>query len=58
MGSARLQLNFDFIGPIKRHPWQIIGKHIWIFMDHRYLIHTLGDNNLNRCLETSNRWQL
>jgi hypothetical protein len=27
-------------------------------MDHRYLIQTLGDNIINRCLEMSNSWQL
>jgi hypothetical protein len=27
-------------------------------MDHRYLIQTLGNNNVNRCLETSDKWQL
>jgi hypothetical protein len=33
-------------------------KHIWIFTDHRCLIQTLGNNSVNRCLETSDRWQL
>jgi hypothetical protein len=29
-----------------------------IFMDHGYLIQTLHDNGVNRCLKTSNEWQL
>jgi hypothetical protein len=27
-------------------------------MNHRYLIQAFGNNGANRCLETSNRWQL
>jgi hypothetical protein len=57
-GSARLQFNLEFNGPIRWHPRQIIGKHIQIFMDHMYLIQTLHNNGVNGCLEISNGWQL
>jgi hypothetical protein len=57
-GSASLQLNLEFDGPIRWHPLQIIRKHIRILTDHRYLIQTLCNNSVNRCLETSNRKQL
>jgi carboxypeptidase C (cathepsin A) len=53
-----LQLDLEFDGPIRRHPWQIIGKHIHVLMDHRYAIQTLGNNSIDTCLETSDRWQL
>jgi hypothetical protein len=56
--QCQVAARFEFNGPIRRHPRQIIGKHIPIFMDHRYHIQTLGDNSVNRCMETSNRWQL
>jgi hypothetical protein len=36
----------------------MVEKHIQIFMGHRYLIQTLGDNIENRCMEMSNKWQL
>jgi hypothetical protein len=47
-GSVMLQLDLKFNGPIRRHPRQIIEKHIGIFTD----------NSVNRCLETSDMWQL
>jgi hypothetical protein len=57
-GSARQQHNLEFDGPIWWHPLQIIRKHLLLFMYHRYLIQTFRINNVNRCLETSKRWQL
>jgi hypothetical protein len=53
-----LQLDLEFDGPIGRHPCQIIEKHIWILLDHRYLIQALGNSSMDGCLETSDRWQL
>jgi hypothetical protein len=57
-GSARLKLDLELSGPIRGHPRKIIEKYIQIFTDHLYLIQTLGNNSVNRCLEMSNRWQL
>jgi hypothetical protein len=48
----------EFDGSIRSHSWQIIGKQIQIFTDHRYLIQALGNSSIDRCLEMSDRWQL
>jgi hypothetical protein len=56
--STWLQLDLEFDGPIRRHFQQIIKKHIRIFMDHVYLIQTLVNSSIDRCLEVSNRLQL
>jgi hypothetical protein len=57
-GSTRRQLNLEFEGTIRKHPLQFIKKHIQIFTYHRYLIQVLGNISIDRCLETSDRWQL
>jgi hypothetical protein len=57
-GSTGLQIDLEFDGPIRRHSRQIIRKHIRIFTDHRYLIQALGNNGVDGCSETSDRWQL
>jgi hypothetical protein len=56
--SIRLQLNVIFDGPIRRHSRQIVGKHIRIFMGHMYLIQTLSNSSIDRCLDVCDRWQL
>jgi hypothetical protein len=49
-----LQLYLELDIPVWWHSQQFIGKYIWIFLDYVYLLLTLPNNGVNRCLETSN----